>query len=384
MELYIHIPFCASKCVYCAFDSFPGCGESEIQKYLHDIIREASLRKKEISESIVTAFIGGGTPSLIPASLFDEFIKDLRNHIDLSSISEFTAEANPGTVTKDWLNAAVRNGINRISFGMQAAQDDLLKTLGRIHRYPDVTHSVTLARSAGFQNINLDLIFGIPGQTMNSWTETIEKALILNPEHISAYGLIPEPGTPLAHMLETGQLSLPDVDLERDMYDKAITLLADAGFQQYEISNFARKGYECIHNIGYWDQIPYLGLGLSAASMIYPDVPSEECRYIRRTNPHSFEAYRSLLRNPENSFATEERISEREARFETVMLSLRMNKGMNRRRFRELHRHDPEFYYGDILNRLEKLELIILDNDSWKLTRRGMDIQNSILLEFME
>ena len=200
---------------------------------------------------------------------------------------------------------------------------------------------------------------------------------------LSAYGLIPEEGTLLAARLESGVLKLPDPETERDMYDLCIRRLAENGLMQYEISNFARLGMECRHNIGYWDQVPYLGLGIAAASMLRPASLPEEVFSIRRTNPESFAEYFRMLSSPDD-FTQNETISPAEARFETVMLSLRMTAGMNRQRFTELHGAPPERFYGDILSRLEKQGLLILRDDSWCLTRRGMDIQNSVLLEFME
>ena len=384
MELYIHIPFCFRKCTYCSFVSFAGCETAQMENYVSSLIIEAEKRKAFVKEPLKTVYIGGGTPSLMPAEQMRRLLSGLRNAFSFSQVDEFTSEANPGTVTSEWLQAASVCGVNRISFGMQAFQERLLKTLGRIHRYDDVVRSVRMSRACGICNVNLDLIFGIPGQTMNDWLDTLKAAVSLFPEHISAYGLIPEEGTPLFRALESGELSLPDPDLEREMYDTAISFLSDAGYSQYEISNFALPGYECRHNIGYWNQIPYLGLGLSAASMIMPGSPSQKFFSTRWTNPETFDLYELMLEDPERFEALKETVSVDEARFETVMLSLRMTKGMNRTRFRELHGNEPEFWYSDILADLEKQGLLVRSEDSWCLSRRGMDIQNSILLEFME
>ena len=383
MELYIHIPFCVRKCTYCSFASFPGCGRPEMEEYLTAVLREAQLRQHEADEPLNTVYIGGGTPSLVPPDLFCSFLSELKKILDFSRVREFSVEANPGTVTPAWLDAAVSSGVNRISFGMQAFQDPILQTLGRIHRAGDVVSSVEAARKSGLENISLDLMFGIPGQELADWEETVQSALSLHPDHISAYGLIPEEGTPLAARLESGVLKLPEPETERDMYDLCIRRLAENGLMQYEISNFARPGMECRHNIGYWDQVPYLGLGIAAASMLRPASLPEEVFSIRRTNPESFAEYYRML-SSHGDFTQEETISPAEARFETVMLSLRMTAGMNRQRFTELHGAPPERFYGDILSRLETQGLLILQDDSWRLTRRGMDIQNSVLLEFME
>ena len=352
--------------------------------YMQTLLQEAEIRKAEITEPVHTIYIGGGTPSLIPVDVMKSFLAKLDELIDFSSLNEFTVEANPGTVTASWLKAVTQSGVNRISFGMQSSQPDLLRTLGRIHSMADVTLAVQLAREHSIPHINLDLIFGIPGQTMDDWNETIQAALALEPDHISAYGLIPEYGTPLFDKLESNIISLPDPDLEREMYDLAISRFRDAGLFQYEISNFAKEGCECRHNIGYWDQIPYLGLGLSAASMELNRNPAEKWFCFRRSNPRSLEKYYRMVNDPEMSGAETEFISAEDARFETVMLSLRMNQGMKRSRFHQLHGFYPEHFYGDTLFRLQQEGLLLLNNDAWCLTRRGMDIQNTILLEFMK
>ena len=219
----------------------------------------------------------------------------------------------------------LKNGsINRISFGMQSSQRHLLSTLGRIHQKEEVAASVQLARDSGISNISLDLIFGIPGQTVSEWIDTLEYALSLEPRHISAYGLIPEEGTPLYRDLQSGLLQLPAPETEREMYDKAIHLLYAHGFTRYEISNFALRGYECIHNLGYWTQIPYIGLGVSAASMTGLKYLSDGMTYHRKTNPDSLEDYFDMV-DIGRADVPVEVVSTEEARFETIMLGLRLN-----------------------------------------------------------
>lgn len=354
-----------------------------MERYTSALLREAFAQKKLLTDSIRTVYIGGGTPSLLPADLMTRLLSEMDTLLDFSDVTEFTSEANPGMITETWLHAAYQTGVNRISFGVQAAQPHLLHTLGRIHLFEDAVSAVDSARKAGFQNINVDLIFGVPGQSMDDWKKTIEAALSLSPTHISTYGLIVEEGTPLERDLQKGLLTLPPPDLERDMYDTALLMLSRAGFRQYEISNFALPGYECLHNIGYWDQIPYLGLGLSSASMIR--CTSQESFFSYRwTNPADFPGYYHLVNHPEKSGLSREPVSRKEARFETVMLSLRMTSGINRARYQELHGDVPEHWYGDILLRLQNQGLLEQKDNCWRLTRRGMDIQNSILLEFME
>ena len=382
MELYIHIPFCRKKCNYCAFTSFPA-ENTDYKDYVDLLLKEAEERKNESNEPIKTVYIGGGTPSLLPPFLFTRMIDGLRMIFDLNHIEEFTIEANPGTVTRDWLYTAKASGANRLSFGMQAFQDSLLGILGRIHSYKDVCQSITLARETGFQNINLDLMFGIPYQTQTLWRETIDAALSLNPLHISAYGLIPEEGTSLYSDLETGALSLPDPDVEREMYAYAVTKLSQNGFHRYEISNFAKESYECMHNIGYWTQKPYIGLGLSAASMTGFHRSENGTAYVRRTNPDNMDSYRRMLASKENQQYLE-KISVCESRFETLMLGLRMTGGVSEMYFQEMHGISLELCYGSKLRELEDRGLLIHENGNWRMTERGFDIQNSVLVELME
>ena len=290
MELYVHIPFCVRKCRYCSFVSY-AAKEADHEAYVNLLLKEAAARAGEAEEPVRTVYIGGGTPSLLSPSLFRKMSEGLRGIYGFDEVGEFTTEANPGTVTKEWLDAAADAGVSRISFGMQALQEKTLKVLGRIHRFEDVVSSVQLARSSGIGNISLDLMFGIPGQTMDDWKETLSAALSLGPEHLSAYGLIPEEGTPLYGDLENGSLSLPEPEAEREMYAESVQTLHSRGYERYEISNFARPGYECRHNIGYWTQVPYIGLGISAASMVSVRRGPGGMTYLRKTNPSSAEAY---------------------------------------------------------------------------------------------
>ena len=386
MELYIHIPFCRQKCRYCDFTSFAG-REEYIGPYTQALLKEAAHRAPLVTEPVRTVYIGGGTPSLLPADTLRRLTDGLRRLLPMENVREFTIEANPGTVTPAWLTAARACGANRLSFGMQAFQPRLLRTLGRIHDFDAVTRSFRLAREAGFDNLSLDLMFGIPGQTPADWRKTLKMALSLSPEHISAYGLIPEEGTPLQKDLETGVLSLPEEEEERAMYDETLKELSRQGFVQYEISNFARPGRECLHNLGYWRQEPYLGLGLSAASMfvLSPADGSEPWRCLRQTNPDSVQAYEvRLASSTPDGFRTSETVAGADARFETMRLGLRLNEGVSGRRFAALHGTSPEACWGPTLNRLEAEGFLTHDGDVWRLTRRGQDVQNSVLVELLD
>jgi oxygen-independent coproporphyrinogen-3 oxidase len=307
----------------------------------------------------------------------------LREYYEIRPDAELSMESNPGTLTAAFLDTAVSAGVNRLSLGMQAYQPEILQFLGRFHSFEEVSRSVSMARAAGLNNLNLDLIFGIPGQTLSDWNETLDAALSLSPDHLSAYGLISEEGTPLQRRLDAGEAVLPDPDIEREMYDLAIRRLRAAGLEQYEISNFARKGFECRHNIGYWTQVPYLGLGLSAASMRIQEQTGLGLTCLRTTNPSDLAAYQEMIRSGIHSAAIRETISPEEARFETMMLSLRMNRGISESRFLALHGVSIDAVYGEKLEEMRKKGLMRHENGAWSLTRKGMDIQNAVLVEFM-
>ena len=379
MELYIHIPYCRQKCLYCDFASYAG-QESTMAAYVDALLTEArSMAHYAKDTPISTVFIGGGTPSLLPPALLQRLLKGLKELFTIPDGIEFTSEANPGTLTAQWLDAAVSCGLNRLSMGMQARQEGLLKALGRIHSHDDVISSVSVARAGGISNISLDLMFGLPGQTAEMWKETLDAALALTPQHLSCYGLIPEDGTPLKRELDAGRLLLPDEEDERIMYDMALDTLARNGFLQYEISNFALPGYECRHNIGYWTRVPYIGLGASAASFL--NTPGGG---LRLTNPATIHGYISMAEA--NAWRRRERISllPADARFESLMLGLRMNRGVSEAEFEAAHGTALEMLYGKTLRRFESEGLMLHQDGFWRLTRRGMDLQNAILVELMD
>lgn len=382
MELYIHLPFCLRKCRYCDFASYAG-REAEMSDYVNALIEEARIRSEELHKpSMETVFIGGGTPSLLPPDLMERLLDGLRQVFTFPEGIEFTSEANPGTLTPQWLDVMTSRGMNRLSLGMQACQPSLLSALGRIHTFDQVVDSAALARTRGVRNLSLDLMFGLPGQTMDDWHETLQAALSLHPTHLSCYGLIPEDGTPLKQDLDTGRISLPPVEEERAMYDHAIGLLGQHGFRQYEISNFALPGYECRHNLGYWRQTPYLGLGASASSML--PMTGGDPVYQRVTNPSGLSEYIHMV----NAAAWKQReiipISRDEACFETMMLGLRTTDGVSEDAFAAMHGRTLSSCYGERLTALEKQGLVCHVQGRWALTRRGMDVQNAVLVELMD
>lgn len=382
MELYVHIPFCRSKCRYCDFASYAG-QESRMDAYVDALLCEARAQAETIGAVPVdTVFIGGGTPSLLPPETLERLLAGLHEIFPIAPSAEFTSEANPGTLTARWLDVAVRYGVNRISMGMQAYQPDLLRSLGRIHDFAQVEESVELARRAGISNLSLDLMFGLPGQTPAMWRETLDAALSLNPQHLSCYGLIPEDGTPLKADLDAGRLLLPDEGDERVMYDDALHILAQQGFHQYEISNFARPGYACQHNMGYWRQIPYLGLGASASSML-PDTRAG-IPYRRETNPTALDAYLSMVKRASWHERESLPVTADDARFETLMLGLRTTQGVSEDAFAQMHHAALDSIYGARLCSLQARGLLEHEDGWWRLTRRGMDVQNAILVELMD
>lgn len=350
--------------------------------YVDALLAEADALSEQYGHpSVETAYIGGGTPSLLPAALTERLLTGLRERFDFADDMEFTCEANPGTLTAEWLRTVVASGVNRLSLGMQALQPELLETLGRIHDFQQVVDSVGLARRAGIGSINLDLMFGLPGQSVRMWQETLQAAISLKPEHLSCYGLIPEDGTPLKADLDTGKLVLPDEEDERLMYDTALKLLAENGYRQYEISNFAFPGYECRHNLGYWRQVPYLGLGVSAASCM----PVQgDLAYARLANPGDLSGYLAMVEQRDWTKRDMTPVTRADARFETMMLGLRTTEGISEAAFHAMHGLSLSDCYGARLRSLAARGLIIWENGWCRLTRRGMDIQNAILLELMD
>lgn len=348
--------------------------------YVDALLLEAAAMASNAKDSpIETVFIGGGTPSILPAPLLTKLLSGLRTHYNLPNGIEFTSEANPGTLTEAWLEAAMTGGVNRLSMGMQAAQADLLATLGRIHTQEDVVSSVRLARQMGVTNLSLDLMFGLPGQTTDMWRESLDAALSLAPDHMSCYGLIPEDGTALKRDLDTGRLRLPEEEDERRMYDDTLRILAEQGYTQYEISNFAKPGSECRHNIGYWTRVPYIGLGTSAASFLQTASGG-----LRLTNPAGIRDYIAMAQ--EKAWRRRERTSllPEDAWFESLMLGLRMTRGVSEADFEAMHGITLDAYCGDVLRQQEQRGLLVHQNGRWALTRRGMDVQNAILVEIME
>ena len=265
ISLYVHIPFCDQKCFYCDFPSFAG-KEQLKENYVKALIKE--INNKITKEYLInTIFIGGGTPSSLGYNELEILLKEI-NKLNLSNNIEYTMECNPGNLTKEKLKIMKEYGVNRISMGLQAVQNTLLKSIGRIHNYDEFERNFKEARDFGFNNINVDLIFGLPNQSLENWKESLERIIALNPEHISAYSLIIEEGTAFYKLYEEDKLKIPTEDIEREMYNLAKSKLLEAGYYQYEISNYSKIGLECRHNLAYWNMDSWIGVGSAASSYI--------------------------------------------------------------------------------------------------------------------
>jgi len=372
--LYVHVPFCASKCAYCDFASYAG-READMPRYVDAVVEEIARRGAETGHPRAeTIFLGGGTPSRLDESHLTRILNALFDAFPIEKDAEITCECNPGTLTPPLARSLRNAGVNRLSLGAQAEQPHLLRLLGRIHDWRQVVASVDHARDAGFENINLDLMFGLPGpssagpQTVADFQKTLDAALALSPAHLACYGLIVEEGTPIHRDLAAGKLVLPDEETERAMYELARRTLAAHGLHQYEISNFAREGCECRHNIGCWTRVPYLGFGCAAHGFF------EECRTM---NPPTLDAYLAGER------PMTEPISKEDARFESLMLGLRMTRGVDDADFTRMHGLSLREAFGEKLDRPLAAGLLEWHGGALRLTRLGMDLQNSVLVDLM-
>ena len=362
--LYIHIPFCAKKCLYCDFVSFPGRGASEMERYTEVLISEIRAKAAEYKEKTVSSiFLGGGTPSVLPASCTKSILDAVFECFNVRGDAEITTEANPGTVDSEKLSAYKASGINRISFGLQSTVNEELKKLGRIHTYEDFLRSYDMAKNAGFDNINIDIMSALPGQSIESYEETLRRVVGLNPAHISAYSLIIEEGTPFYDMY-AGGAGLPSEDADREMYALTKRVLSEAGYKRYEISNYAKEGLECRHNCLYWERGEYLGLGLNASSF------SGNVRWKNETDLNKYLEGRFLTR------FEEEVLTRKDALSETMFLGLREMRGI-------LETPEITAAYGKILDRQEKAGLILRKDGKIALTDKGIDVSNMVFSDYI-
>lgn len=374
MELYIHIPFCVKKCAYCDFLSFPA-DEGTKRRYVEKLMEEMRTMGAVCRDNTVsTVFVGGGTPSILKGEWMEELFSVLRENFSLEPDAEISMEANPGTVTKEKLFSYRRAGINRLSFGLQSAKEGELSALGRIHSFEDFLESFRAARECGFENINVDLMSALPGQTADSWMETLKRTAELSPEHISAYSLIVEEGTPFyeAYGSEAGRKLLPDEETEREMYHRTKAFLRECGYERYEISNYAKPGLACRHNIGYWTGVPYLGLGLGAASYLNG----------KRFSGHGeMETY---LASAAGTYENEVQLTKKDMEEEFFFLGLRLTKGVSLAEFKERFGEDAAAVYPGVMERFVKEGAANLSDGRFFLTDYGMDVSNYVMAEFLQ
>lgn len=370
--IYVHIPFCKKKCDYCDFISY--CGKDDlIEKYVDSVKKE--IEHVKIKSEITTIYIGGGTPSYIDSKFIVQILEKIKEK-NVAQDAEITIEVNPGTVTQEKLQDYIDCGINRISIGLQTTNDELLKQIGRIHNYEQFLETYKLAKKVGFKNINVDLMLGLPNQRIIDLKESLENVLKLAPEHISVYSLIVEEGTPIANKIENGKLKLPDDELERNMYWYVKNTLELNGYKHYEISNFAKKGYESKHNMNCWNQMEYVGIGTAAHS--YRDITrysnTEDIKeYIKNVQKGEFEKNRII----------HEIQKEEDSKKEFMLLGLRKIDGLKISEFKNKFGDNPIYLYRNELKKLSDEKLIIIQDDNIRLSNKGIDLANLVWEEFV-
>lgn len=380
LELYIHIPFCERKCNYCDFLSFraePGMHGD----YVSQLIKELTGMSAVCSNySVSSVFVGGGTPSILQAEYIEAILDAVRKHYDLSETAEITIECNPGTIIRHKLAAYKKAGINRLSIGLQSADNAELKLLGRVHSFEDFLKTFQAARMEDFQNINVDLINCFPMQSMNTWRKTLRTVLMLKPEHVSVYNLIIEPGTPFAEMQDEGVLMMPSEEEQEEIDSYTKSYMKRSGYSRYEFSNWCRPGFECRHNYGYWTGVPYLGFGLGASSFFSG---------YRWKNTSDIGEYLGLDPEKDPDGAAERLRTEvtklsREDRMEEFMyLGLRCTEGVSAMSFLGKFGVQIDEIFGRPLEKNMGLGLMEQDGDRYRLTERGIDVSNRVLSEFL-
>lgn len=379
LSIYIHIPFCVQKCAYCDFLSAPATLEVQ-EQYLHMLKQEIRQKASEYAADycVQTIFIGGGTPTSVPAELLCEVLTVVKECFVVESDAEISMECNPGTATMDNLRKYRTAGINRLSIGLQSTQDSLLQKLGRIHSYEQFLETYQGAREAGFTNINIDLMSALPGQSLADYEETLQTILALKPEHISAYSLIVEEGTPFFDM----ELDLPDEDTERLMYERTEELLQEKGYYRYEISNYALAGRECRHNQVYWERGEYLGVGLGASSLLRK-MDNKELPYAREIRTKNNSNLNSYL---QGDFSSEEEVvlTRREVMEEFFFLGLRQMKGVSLIQFSEEFGEDTIDWFEEAIGRSLREGLLIQEGSRLYLSKKGIDVSNIVFARFLE
>lgn len=367
--LYIHIPFCVAKCIYCDFLSGPADYDAR-ERYVKALCGEIENFAKEEGRvyEVKTVFFGGGTPSVLENELMEQILSTISKNFQVKRDCEFTIECNPGTVNYDKLRLYKDFGVNRLSFGLQSADDDELKRLGRIHSFRDFLESYELALRVGFNNINVDIMSGLMNQTVESYLNTLNKVLPLKPAHISAYSLIIEEGTPLYSMYSAGNIVLPDEETERQMYYDTLRILSEYGYHRYEISNYAMEGHECRHNITYWRRGEYKGFGVGAASLL---------DNIRYANTSDMKEYLAGVKPVSEILTVEDCMAE------FAFLGLRMMKGIDTEEFYGIFNRDFYDVYGDVVAEHTSKGLLNNEGSRIKLTEKGIDVSNYVFSDFL-
>ncbi len=375
--VYIHIPFCLKKCNYCDFLSFSHSSNINdvMERYVCALIDEMALAVQQYQVQAKTIFIGGGTPSCLPEELLKKLLVAIRKYFVTDALKEYTMELNPGTITMQKLQLMYVCGVNRLSIGVQSDIAAQLHLLGRIHTFEQAKEAVKMARTAGFVNINLDFMYGIPGQTSAMWKDTLQNAIALAPEHLSLYQLKIEENTILDQWLEKGVIQEFDDETALNMYRMAQAQLAQAGYGQYEISNYAKQGYASLHNQVYWRTEPYLGLGLGACSWIRPN---------RWNNTFDMSTYLQKIQQGILPAQEAEHLSLREQMEETVFMALRMNSGLSKALFLERFGRSVEDVFATPLDVCKANGWLVEDNNSYMLTEEGRVLGNLVFMEFID
>ncbi len=371
-SLYIHIPFCATKCYYCAFNTY-SFHKEQAKVYLDALQLEMALYAPK-TFPLKTIFVGGGTPSILSANALDKLFADIQKHFRICSNAEITVECNPGTVDSEKLNVMRNAGVDRLSFGLQAMQDKTLRQLGRIHTVDEFLQSYLLAREHGFDNINIDLIFALPEQTMDAWQHTLNETISLEPEHISAYNLVMEESTPFYEWWKSGELVLPSEDTEAGMFQWTIETLISHGYTHYEICNYAKPNREVKHNLVYWNNQEYVGLGVGA------------CGYIggvRYTNIRGIPDYIEALSKHNKPVAETEYLTGDAEKAETLMLALRKRAGICLEEYEQRFGEKLDVAFGNTLKKWIDLGLLERNETHLRLTQRGLFLANEVFVELM-
>lgn len=375
ISLYIHIPFCEKKCYYCDFSSYVGVENKKINNYVNSLIKEISLYKEDLDHyTIKSIFFGGGTPSYIDSKYIVEILDFLNLNFNIAEDIEITLESNPNSITKDKLEDYKSAGVNRISLGLQSTDNEMLKFIGRVHTYEEFIRSYNLIKSIGIENINVDLIFGIPGQTVASVEKDIDEILKLDVNHISFYSLILEGNTPMEKWVDDGRYDMPNEIEDRKMYHNTIRKLSENNYNHYEISNFSKDSKECYHNIVYWKINPYIGLGLSSHSNF------KEERFFNTSNLNE---YIEMLSEDKKPIVGRDKISLEDEISEYCIMGIRLIEGIDEEEFSSRFNNSIDYYYRDILEKHVSTGLLYRNNNRIYLSEKGLDLANLVEVDFL-